>query len=85
MARRSLLEKYVDVLAAIDNGKNEPARIMHEARVAGTSRQGILDTLTKNGFVREDERKPSKRYYITPKGKNAVSSLLSVESKVKAR
>ncbi len=85
MTRRTLLEQYVDVLAAIDRGKTEPARIMRAARVTGTARQGILETLTRNGFIREDEVTVAKRYSITPKGKNAVASLKAVEKKVNAR
>ncbi len=85
MPRRTLLEQYVDVLAAIDRGKTEPARIMQAARVAGTTRQGILDTLAKNGFIREDEVIVAKRYVITSKGKNAVASLKAIEKKVNAR
>lgn len=79
MDRRSLLEKYIDVLDVINKGKDKPTRIMCEANLSRTSHHGIFDTLTKNGFIREEKGKTSKRYYITKKGRNAVSYHLSVK------
>lgn len=79
MVRRSLLEKYIDVLDVIDKGNDKPTRIMCEAKLSGTSHRSVFNTLTKNGFIREEKGKNSKRYYITKKGKNAVSYHLSVK------
>jgi predicted transcriptional regulator len=85
MDRRSLLEKYVDVLDVINKGRDRPSRIMGEARLSRSSHRGVFDTLTKNGFIREEKGKTSKRYYITKKGRNAVSYHLSVKKEANAR
>ena len=84
MVRRSLLEKYIDVLDVIDKGENKPARITREAKLVRSSHNGVFGTLTKNGFIREEKGKNSKRYYITKKGKNAVSYHLSVKKEAQS-
>ncbi len=85
MDRRSLLEKYIDVLDVINKGNDRPTRIMGEARLSRTSHNGVFDTLTKNGFIREERGKTTKRYYITKKGRNAVSYHLSLKKQANAR
>ena len=76
MVRRSLLEIYIDVLEVIDKGIDEPERIMHESGLTWTSHRGVLNTLNNKGFIREEKGTNSNRYYITKKGRNALSYYL---------
>jgi predicted transcriptional regulator len=80
MVRRSRLEIYFDVLRAIDNGTDKPTRIMYETNLSWTNINDVLDALFQVDFIRVEIMKTSKRYYITKKGRNALSyHLKSVE------
>jgi predicted transcriptional regulator len=73
MVRRSRLEIYFDVLKAIENGTDKPTRIMYETNLSWTSVCSVFDALINSDFIRTEKKKTSKRYYITAKGKNALS------------
>ncbi len=73
MVRRSRLEIYFDVLKAIDNGTNKPTRIMYKTNLCWASLLNVFDTLINSDFIRAEKMKSSKRYYITEKGRNALS------------
>ncbi len=73
MIRRSRLETYFDVLKAIDNGTDILTRIMHEVNLSWISICNVFDSLIKGDFIRAHKKKRSTRYYITEKGKNALS------------
>ena len=73
MVRRSILEIYVDVLKAIDNGTNIPTKIMYETNLSWAIACIVFDSLIKGDFISADKKKRSKLYYTTEKGKNALS------------
>jgi len=73
MVKRSILEIYVDVLKAIDNGTNIPTKIMYETNLSWTIASIVFDSLIKGDFISADKKKLSKLYYTTEKGKNALS------------
>ncbi len=73
MVRRSRLDIYFDVLDVIDKGTKKPTRIMYETNLGWTSLCNVFETLINSDFIREEKWKNSKRYYITEKGKNALS------------
>jgi predicted transcriptional regulator len=73
MVRRSRLEIYFDVLKVIDNGTDKPTRIMYETNLSWTSVCSVFDALINSEFIRAEKKKTSTRYYITVKGKNALS------------
>jgi len=73
MVRRSRLEIYFDVLEVIDKGTNKPTRIMYETNLSWNSVCSVFDALIDSDFIRTEKWKSSKRYYITEKGKNALS------------
>jgi predicted transcriptional regulator len=73
MVKRSRLEMYFDVLKAIDEGIHKPATILHRTHLSWTPLCKVFDTLVNRGFVREEKKARSKRYYITEKGKPALS------------
>ena len=73
MVRRSRLDIYFDVLKTIDNGTDKPTRIMYETNLSWTSLISVFTALINSEFIRAEKMKTSKRYYITDKGKNALS------------
>lgn len=86
MVRRSRLEIYFDILDVINRGINKPTQIMYLTNLSWTVLQDMFETLTNGGFIREDVKKNSKRYYVTDKGKNALSyHLRSLDGLVKVK
>ncbi|MCK5402750.1 hypothetical protein KAI60_01430 [Candidatus Bathyarchaeota archaeon] len=73
MVRRSRLEIYFDVLKTIENGTEKPTRIMYETNLSWTSLISVFAALIDSDFIRAEKNKTSKRYFITAKGKNALS------------
>ena len=73
MVRRSRLKIYFDVLNTIDNGTHKPTRIMYETNISWTCACSVFDALNNIDYIREEKTKTSKRYYITEKGRNALS------------
>lgn len=74
------MEIYFDVLEAIDNGTNKPTRIMYETNLSWTSLLSAFDSLIHSDFIRTEKKKSATRYYITEKGRNALSyHLMSLE------
>lgn len=73
MVKRSRLEMYFDVLKAIDEGIHRPTTILHRTHLSWMPLCKVFDPLVNGGFVREEKKERSKRYYITEKGKHALS------------
>ena len=73
MVKRSRLEVYFDVLEAIDQGTKKPTRIMYKTNLCWTALHDVLNILASREFIREEKMKKTKRYYITEKGRNALS------------
>jgi predicted transcriptional regulator len=73
IVKRSRLEVYFDVLEAIDQGTIKPTRIMYKTNLCWTALHDVLNILTSREFIREEKMNKTKRYYITEKGRNALS------------
>ena len=73
MVRRSKLEIYFDILDSINKGVTKPTRIMYRTNTSWNVIQEMFETLVKGGFIKQEYEKSSKRYYLTDKGKNALS------------
>ncbi len=73
MVRRSRLEIYFDILDVINRGIDKPTQIMYKTNLSWTVLQDMFETLSNGGFIKEETRLNSKRYYVTDKGKNALS------------
>ena len=73
MVRRSRLEIYFDILDVINKGTSKPTRIMYRTNLSWVTLKEMFDTLIDGGFIMEQEEKNSQRYYITEKGKTALS------------
>ncbi|MDQ1281210.1 MAG: 45 protein [Thermoproteota archaeon] len=73
MVRRSRLEIYFDILAVVNKGIDKPTRIMYKTNLSWMVLQDIFITLIDSGFIKEETKMNTKRYYVTDKGKNALS------------
>ena len=73
MVRRSRLEIYFDVLKVVKNGIIKPTRIMYKTNLSWFSLQKVFNAMISGGFIREERLKKAKRYYITDKGRRALS------------
>ena len=73
MARRSKLEIYFEIVDTIDRGIDKPTRIMYKTNLSWITLHQIFDVLINGGFISEENSKNSKRYYITDKGRRALS------------
>ena len=81
---RSRLQVYFDILRVIDSGEDKPTKIMYKSNLSWKVMQNLFKTLTNGGFIKEEIQKRNLRYYITEKGKNALSyHLRSLEGLVK--
>jgi predicted transcriptional regulator len=76
MSRRSRAYIYFDVLEAIWNGIDIPSRITHETNLSREAGCSVFDALIRSGFINEDKKESPIRYYLTMKGKNALSYYL---------
>ena len=84
MVRRSRLEIYFDILEVINKGITKPTQIMYKTNLSWIVLQEMFETLMKGGFIREENEKSSQRYFVTEKGKNALSyHMKSLEGLVK--
>ena len=83
MARRSMLEMWLDILSMIKSGTSKPTRIMYGANVSWEALQRILGSMASRGLVREidtrnvrkRDKRTTRRYEITQKGENIVRYL----------
>ena len=84
MVRRSRLEIYFDILDVISRGTTKPTRIMYKTNLSWITLQEMFEILIEGSFITEEKEKNSLRYYITEKGKNALSyHLKSLDGLVK--
>lgn len=84
MVRRSRLDIYFDILQVMDSGTDKPTRIMYKTNLSWGILQNFFEALIDSGFIKKEIRKMNLRYYITDKGKNALSyHLRSLEGLVK--
>jgi predicted transcriptional regulator len=75
--RRSKLEIYIDILAAIKGGTIIPTRIMYRANLSWKPLKQMFKTLTAQGLIVEqsmddDDKRTKKVYALTDKGENAL-------------
>jgi predicted transcriptional regulator len=57
----------------IDIGTNKPTRIMYDTNLSWTTLCSVFETLINSDFIREEKENNSLRYYITEKGRSALS------------
>ena len=86
MVRRSRLEIYFEILEVIEREIDKPTQIMYKTNLSWITLQEMFETLINGGFIREEEKGNSKRYYVTDKGRNALDyHLKSLDGLVKMK
>ena len=76
--RRSKLEIYMDILAAIRGGTVIPTRIMYRVNLSWKPLKQIFETLTTQGLIVEqsmddDDKRKKRVYALTDKGENVLN------------
>lgn len=71
---------YFDVLELIDRGFHKPTRIMYRANLSWSNLKNVLELLSNGRMIQTKNVGKSTRYFLTEKGKEALSfHLKSVE------
>jgi predicted transcriptional regulator len=74
LARRSQLEIWMDMLRAVKDGAEKPTQIMYKANLSWVALQTHLKLLLGNGLLEWANDGTRKRYVLTIKGTNVMSS-----------
>ena len=72
-SRRSEMETYMDILAAIDAGKQRPTHILYRANLCWTRLEKKLDHLVKQGLLHETDVDGRSTFSLTSKGKDVLA------------
>ena len=79
--RRSRIELYVDILHAIANGRESPAKIVYAANLSYDRVVKCLEFLEEQSLIQRTENANKKRRYkITSKGLEVVRYFTEVQS-----
>ncbi len=73
MPKRSKLQIYFDVLEVVEDGVSKPTQIMYGTNLSWNTLNEVNEVLINSKFLRKEKTKTSKRFYITTKGKKALS------------
>lgn len=77
--RRSRIELYVDILQAIANGRESPARIVYAANLSYDRVVRHISFLEEQNLVKRIEGK-KKRYRVTSRGIDVIRYFKEVET-----
>lgn len=78
--RRSRIELYVDILQAITNGRESPARIVYAANLSYDRVVKCLEFLEEQGLIQRSAETKKRRYKITSKGMDVVRYFAEVQT-----
>ncbi len=70
--RRSRVELYVDILQAIANGRESPAKVVYAANLSYDRVVKCLEFLEEQGLIKQNAETVKRRFKITPKGMDVV-------------
>jgi predicted transcriptional regulator len=73
MSKRSRLQIYFDVLQVVEEGTSKPTQIMYGTNLSWNTLNKVFTVLIDSKFLRKENTKTSKRFYITDKGKKALT------------
>ena len=74
MSISARLEIFFDVLKIIESGEDKSTRIMYGTNISWITLHDIIDILHENGFIEVRKKGRAKRYYISDKGRRALSN-----------
>jgi len=77
-ARRSELEIKMDVLRVVSTGIDRPTQIMYKANLSWIALQSNVRSLVKSGFLTEEDLGSRKRYELTQRGFEILSTYQKV-------
>ena len=77
-ARRSELEIKMDVLQVVGSGIDRPTQVMYKANLSWIALQSNLKSLVKNGLLREEDLGSRRRYELTQRGFEVLSTFRKV-------
>jgi predicted transcriptional regulator len=77
-ARRSELEIKMDVLRVVASGIDRPTQIMYKANLSWIALQSNLKSLVTGTFLREEDLGNRKRYELTQRGFDVLSTFQKV-------
>ena len=77
-ARRSELEIKMDVLRVVAAGIDRPTQIMYKANLSWIALQANLKSLVTGTFLREEDLGNRKRYELTQRGFDVLSTFQKV-------
>ena len=78
--RRSRIELYIDVLQAIANGRESPARVVYAANLSYDRVVKCLEFLEGQNLIQRVENIKKRRYNVTSKGMEVVRYFGEVQS-----
>lgn len=70
--KRSRLETYIDTLQVIKLGVRKPTRIMYAANLSWVPLVKVLNSLTAQALIKENDEGKKARYEITEKGNRVL-------------
>jgi predicted transcriptional regulator len=73
MSKRSRLQIYFDVLEVVAEGTSKPTQIMYGTNLSWNTLNKVFEVLVNSKFLRKKKTNTSKKFYITTKGKQALS------------
>ena len=76
--RRSELEIRMDVLRVVSAGIDRPTQIMYKANLSWIALQSNLKALVKSNFLAEEDLGSRKRYELTQRGYEILSTFQKV-------
>lgn len=80
--RRSLLQIKVDILRVVAAGYGKPTQIMYRANLSWNVLQAQLKSFVESDMLEVEEYGSRRRYLITPKGVEMVSSYQKVVKEI---
>lgn len=82
MTRRSRMEILVDILKAVDQGKQKPTHIMYSTNMCWNRMRMQLDFLTMQEMLVSTQVNGETLYTITPKGKEILEYFTKIEGEI---
>ncbi len=77
--RRSRIELYADILQAIANGRESPARMVYAANLSYDRVIKCLDFLEDQSLIQRSSDTEKRRYKVTSKGMDVVRYFSQVQ------
>ncbi len=78
--RRSRIELYTDILKAIANGRQSPARMVYAANLSYDRVVKCLDFLEEQSLIQRSSDTKKRRYKVTSRGMDVVRYFSQVQA-----